>query len=535
MRPNKHSFAAPIPQRVLPIQRFYDEALRHHAEGHLREAELGYRKILSMAPNHADSLHLLGLVAHQTGHRSEAEALIRKAIALKSNCADYHSNLGNVLQVQGRLEEAAACYRKALAFQPTHSAARNNLGGALLALGRTEEAIGCYGKVLAAAPHHAGALHNLGTALYAAGRLDDSIACYEQALAIAPDHAKTHLDLAHALLKKGDFARGWREYEWRRQIPLPKEHQRNFTQPRWQGEPLKGRRILIYTEQGLGDCIQLLRYLPLLRATGARIVLEVPGALARLAGQIEGIDELAIFGRPLPEFDFQCPLMSLARIFAADLNTIPATTPYLSVPEPVRQQAAAFAWPPTGLRVGLAWAGNGTHHNNRFRSMPFSALAPLFAVEDAHFFSLQADQPARERLPEAPVTDLLPQIRDMADTAALIEQLDLVIAVDTSVAHLAGALGKPVWILLPDNADWRWMVEREDSPWYPTARLFRQNRLGDWPTLITRVAASLASLVRDHALKPYSETRVDVSRKQGIQVDATIREWRPYTTLDRTQ
>jgi Flp pilus assembly protein TadD len=489
----KHRLPRTAPQRILPLPMLYDEALRHHGAGELREAEQGYRKILSIAPDHADSLHLLGVIARQTGHAREAEALIRRSIALSGGSADSFSNLGNVLQMQNRFDEAELCYNKALALDPVHTQARNNLGGALLARGQTEAAIACFGEVLRLAPQHAGALHNLGTALYQANRLDEAVACYRQALALEPNFDKTHLDMALALLKLGDLEAGLREYEWRWRCHLPSECRRNFTAPRWQGEPLAGRRILLYGEQGLGDCLQFLRYLPQVRAAGGRIVLELPPTLLRLAAELDGIETLVPRGQPLSEFDCHCPLMSLPLVFGTTLATIPAPERYLCVPDKARQKAAALDWPPAGLRVGLAWNGSATHCNNRFRSIAAEALAPLLAVEGVHFYSLQVDGSAHQ---QPALRDLAPQIIDMADTAALIEQLDLVIAVDTAVAHLAAALGKPVWLLLPANADWRWLAAGERSPWYPSLRLYRQSQLGDWQPPIARVAAALAAEVR---------------------------------------
>jgi hypothetical protein len=233
----------------------------------------------------------------------------------------------------------------------------------------------------------------------------------------------------------------------------------------------------------------------MVRAAGGKIILEVPKSLTRLAAQLPEIEELVAYGSPLPSFDWQCPLMSLALAFGTDLQSIPATVPYLAVPEEARQSTQSCPWPTAGKRIGLVWAGNSEHNNDRHRSIPLSLFQPLFDIKGLNFFSMQIGAPARQLAETgAPVTDLAPHIADMADTAARIAQMDLILTVDTSVAHLAGALGKPVWILLPGNADWRWMTEREDSPWYPTARLFRQSKLGDWSQVIDRVATSLASL-----------------------------------------
>jgi hypothetical protein len=335
---------------------------------------------------------------------------------------------------------------------------------------------------------------NLGNALYDEGKVSEAISCYEQAIALRPGHVLSKMNLAMAQLKSGDLLSGWKNYEWRWNQKLAKGQKREFVQPLWQGEPIQGQRILLYGEQGLGDCIQFLRYVPKVQAAGGKIVLEVPSRLQRLAAQLPGIEESIAFGDSLPSFDWQCPLVSLPLVFATDLPSIPAAVPYLGVPADARQKAQSLPWPTEGLRVGLAWAGNPKNQNDKFRSMPFACFRTLFSTQGLRFFSLQLGE-ALEQLTqsEAPVTDLAPFTADMADTAAFIANLDLVITVDTSIAHLAGALAKPVWILLPSNADWRWMAERGDSPWYPTARLFRQSEPGDWSRVMKRVASCLAA------------------------------------------
>jgi hypothetical protein len=335
----------------------------------------------------------------------------------------------------------------------------------------------------------------LGRALQDLGRLEEAVAWYDRALALEPDYADAHVAKAINLLLRGDYASGWRSYEWRWRMEGFSSLKRNFPQPQWRGEPLNGRRILLHGEQGVGDCLQFLRYVPRVQAAGGVVILEIQPRLKRICALLPGVAELIALGEPVPEVDLHCPLMSLPLACGTDLQSIPGEVPYLSVPREAQEKARSLAWPTDRLRVGLAWAGSEKHLKDRFRSLPFAMLAPLLALEDVHFFSLQLGTAAKELLAEdARITDLAPETVDMADTAAQIAQLDLVISVDTSVAHITGALGKPVWVLLAHCADWRWLTDREDSPWYPTARLFRQRVAGDWGEVIGRVGTEVALL-----------------------------------------
>jgi len=273
-------------------------------------------------------------------------------------------------------------------------------------------------------------------------------------------------------------------------------------EPQWHGEPLNGARILLHAEQGLGDSLQFLRYVPMVQAAGGRVILDIPPRLRRLTEQLPGIEELVMSGDPLPECEWQCPLMSLPLAFGTTVESIPAQAPYLSIPESALWTAGSLAWPDRGLRVGIAWAGSPSHPNNRFRSLALAALEPLFQVRGADFFSLQMG-PATAELGSVrgELTDLAPLTADMADTAAQMAHMDLIISVDTSVAHLAGALAKPTWVLLPYAPDWRWMLGREDSPWYPTVRLFRQPRMYDWNAVVERVCTELDKLTSPRKIR----------------------------------
>jgi len=426
---------------------------------------------------------------HRAGRLTEAVACYRLAVGLMPDWAELANNLGVALEAQGRLEQAASEYSRALRLKPEYAEAHFNLGNALRGLGRLSEAVASYERALELKPDHVETHCNLGSALQDLGRLDRAMACYERALALKPDAGNPQFNRALLQLLRGDFAAGWRNFEgrWRtRKAP------RGFPQPLWRGEPLRGARILLHAEQGLGDTLQFLRYVPLVQQAGGTVVLDVSARLRRLAGQLPGLSAVVASGEPLPPFDWQCPLMSLPLALGAD-GAIPAETPYLLVPEQALKAAETLSWPSGKPRVGLAWAGNPTHAKDRFRSMALGLLAPLFGVEGVRFFSLQMGPAAAERAAYADrLTDLAPATSDMADTAAQMTHLDLVITVDTAVAHLAGALGRPAWVLLSCAADWRWQLRRCDSPWYPTVRLFRQPGLGEWEPVVEAVRRALS-------------------------------------------
>ena len=425
----------------------------------------------------------------------EAIADYRRALALRPECAELVNNLGVVLEAAGRLEEAEGAYGRALALKPEYAAARYNLGNVDWKRGNLQAAAESYRQVLADNPLHVEAHCNLGSILHDQGNFDEALRCYERALEIEPGSAYADWNRSLLQLLQGDFASGWRNFEARRRT---KSSPRHFPQPLWRGEPLHGARILLHAEQGLGDTIQFLRYVPMVQAAGWAVILCLPARLRRIARLLPGIEALVATGEPLPPFDWQIPLMSLPLAFGTTLQTIPARVPYLNLHEDAACRAARLAWPETGLRVGIAWAGSPSHAKDRFRSMPFSYLTPLLRLEGVHFFSLQMG-PAARQLAEAsgPVVDLAPFTSDLADTAAQLAHLDLVITVDTSIAHLAGALAVPVWVLLGYAADWRWLLNRDDSPWYPTMRLFRQPSLGNWHAAVEAVREALVERVAD--------------------------------------
>jgi tetratricopeptide (TPR) repeat protein len=636
MSQNPYTSAKRTQGRSATVPAMLAVALEHHRAGRFAEAEQAYLQVLACQPRHAESLHLLGLLAAQSGRHTQAAELIRTAISIDPNAAIYHSHLGNVLLTLRKLDEAAAEYRCALALRPTHAEDHYDLGVTLRAQGRLLESVASYeralslkpqypsahygmgnalkdlgdferaiehyrealalspdnaeiannlgnalqlaGKLDLAATHYMRALqlkpnyaaahsnlgdllrfqgrlaesiascqravelnpkdphfcNNLGAALEADGHMDEAVVQYRRALTLEPDMAGAHSNIGNILhhrgeleealahfdraleldpqctkalfnkslnqLLRGDLSAGFANYESRFQVSVPgREALRKFAQPRWRGESLNGERILLHAEQGLGDTLQMLRYIPMVQARGGRVILEVPVSLRRLV-ELQRWDMEFIAEGDSPSFQWECPLMSLPLALRTNLDSIPAQVPYLIVPEEARLAAASLPWPTDGLRVGLVWAGNPKHAKDRFRSIPIDQLQPLFRLPKIHFFSLQVGTAAQGiSASEGAMTDLGRLVEDMADTAALIERLDLVITVDTAVAHLAGALAKSVWIMLPYTPDWRWLLHRNDSPWYPSMRLFRQPVLDDWQSAVAEMEGALANFSHECA------------------------------------
>jgi|YNPBryBLVA2012_1023415.scaffolds.fasta_scaffold00286_14 Flp pilus assembly protein TadD len=478
---------------MLNTVEFLQLALEHQQSGRWAEAERIYSEVLARRPDHPDALHLLGVLAAQTGRPERAAALIARAIALNPAAPFYHNNLGNVLQELGRFAESVLCYREALRLEPAYVEALVNLGNALNKLDRFEEALGCYLEAQRLRPAYAGVYVNLAHALIDEGLLEEASGCVEEALRLEPGNAQAHCARALIRLLEGDFERGLPEYEWRWQ--LENAPRRCLEKPRWDGSRLEGRTILLEAEQGLGDTIQFLRFAEPVKQAGGRVVLECPPPLLELARTAPGVDEVVPAGDPLPPFDVHAPLLSLPLILGLTRGPIPNRTPYLCAPAPPPE---APPLPGEGtLRVGLAWAGNPRHKNDRRRSPGLEQFAPLAGLPGVTFVSLQKGPRAEQALQPPPGLNLalLPGCwADLPWLAAAIERLDLVITPDTLHAHLAGALGKPVWVLLSFAPDWRWMRGRCDSPWYPTMRLFRQPKRGDWASALEQVRQELGRL-----------------------------------------
>jgi tetratricopeptide (TPR) repeat protein len=467
----------------------------------LTEADACYRTALAFKPNYAEAWDNLGTVLKAQGKQDEAIASYHRAIEFSPNYPEAHNNLGTALLEQGQPEEAIGCYRKALSIKPDYPEAHFNLGTAIWELGQPGAAVACYQNAIALRPTDTDALLNLGTALKELGQLDEAAACYRNVLTLEPQHPEAHCNLGIVLLAQGELAEGWEEHEWRWQTPQLMPARRDFAQPQWRGELAAGCTLLIHAEQGFGDTIQFCRYAKLAAARGLRLILEVQPPLVRLLRSLQGVDRVIARGESLPAFDLHCPMLSLPLALGLTLANIPDFQAYLHA-----DPGAVGVWQTRlpemsgpGPRVGLAWAGNPRNHSrnlaavDRRRSLAPGRLAPLFEVPRLRFFSLQKGGPPA---PVAfPLTDVMDEMKDFADTAALIANLDLVISVDTAVAHLAAALGRPVWLLDRFDPCWRWFTGRRDSPWYPSLRLYRQPRPGDWDPVLAEVASDLAGLV----------------------------------------
>jgi len=497
--------AAACYRRALELRPHY--ALAHNnlgnvlkEQGKLPEAIAGYRRALQIQPDFAGAYHNLALVLQQQGKLDEAAAHCRRALELKPDYADAHVNLGSICNDQGNLEEAAACWRRALELKPDYPEAYNNLGVALKEQGRPEEAAACCRRALELRPDYADALINLGAALKAQGKLEEAVGCYRRALELKPDSAEAHFSVALGQLLSGDFARGWPEYRWRWQTkPFAP---RSFSQPLWDGSSLKGKTILLHAEQGLGDTIQFIRYAALVKRRGATVAVECQNALLPLLAGCAGIDRLIGHGADLPAFDVHAPLLSLPEIFQTSLENVPADIPYLFAPAALvaqwRQRLSKLA----GFKLGICWQGSPSYRGDRYRSIPLAQFAPLARVPGVCSISLQkgvGSEQLRELGDRIPVVDFDRELDEAAgpfmDTAAILMNLDLVVSCDSAVAHLAGALGVAVWVALPLAPDWRWLLHRSDSPWYPTVRLFRQQQLGDWPGVFGEIQQALCERV----------------------------------------
>jgi tetratricopeptide (TPR) repeat protein len=449
-------------------------------------------------PADADRLVRLGLARWQHDDPAGAAAAFAEAAAVAPGHAGAHNNLGNALRALGREEEAVACYRRTVALRPDLAGAHTNLGLTLLALHRPREAAGAFRAALRCQPNDADTCNNLGGALLALDRPGAAIGWFRRALARDPTLAEARFGESLALLALGRFRAGWAAYESRWQDPrfLPETRHRGL--PQWRGPPsraLAGRTLLLHAEQGFGDTLQFVRYVPLLRRLGARVVLEVETPLLRL---FDGIaDALIPAGADVPHCDFCCPLLSLPYAFRTTRRDIPAAVPYLAAPPALRRRWRARLGARDGrLRVGLVLSGSATHPDDALRSLPAAAIRPLLALPGLDLHLVQPALRAEEAVVlrgAAKVRRHAGRLTDFAETAALLSALDLLVSVDTAAAHLGGALGMPVWLLLPAVADFRWLRGRGDSPWYPTMRLFRQDTPGDWAPVIDRVAAALAA------------------------------------------
>lgn len=578
-------------------------ARQSHQEGNVGLALTGYRRILTMVPDQASAIHLLGVIELQQDHLMRAAALFTRAVRLDPNlseawnnlgvvlkrmgrtqetvfilkmclsqnpqagdalvnlattlsalgkpaeaqrCADravllqprnagYHNERALVLMAANRLPEAAdacrramilaptfaeaayhlglilaptepslseACYRQAAALRPWLVEAWINLGATLVKRGALSEGSASYKQALVWAPSRADAWNNLGHSIRQTGDVAGAVPCYDRAARLNPTYAEARYNRALARLLTGNFGEAWEDHEWRWKVPGFPSPQRNFKQPQWTGGPINGKRLLLHSEQGYGDAIQFVRYVPLAAELGGHVILEVQPELYGLMQGVKGPEAVFRRGDPLPPFDLHCPLLSLPLAFRTGRKSIPRAIPYLTPDQALVERWRTELGSTEKQRVGLVWAGNPRHSNDHNRSLSLALFAPFLERPGVDFISLQVGPRAADVVAYGAtekVRDVSAQLGDFAQTAALIETLDLVITADTSVAHVAGALGKPVWVLLPFAPDWRWMLNTDQSPWYPSMKLYRQPAPGKWDPVIARVTAALSAWVDDGA------------------------------------
>ncbi|GAX60015.1 hypothetical protein SCALIN_C05_0100 [Candidatus Scalindua japonica] len=497
-------------------------------QGQLKKAVESYTQAILYKQNYVDAYYNLGNVLRSLHSPDKAVDSYKKAIMLKPDYAMAHCNLGSVLQELGKIDEAIVCYKiattfrsdyvmaycnlgaayqelrkidkaitvykKALSLNPDFVLANCNLGSALQEAGLLDEAKTCYKKTIALNPEYAMAYSNLGSIYQEFGNIDKAVENYDQAISLNPDEPTAHKNKSIALLLNENFIEGWPEYEWR--LKTKTNSLRDFLKPRWDGSSLSGNTILVHAEQGFGDTIQFVRYLPMVKAQGGHVIFECHDSLLRLLKNCDGIDriiERSSHTVPDIHFDFHIPLLSLPGLFKTTIDSIPSDVPYVSVDAGLSEKWRYRLSNDSKYKIGIVWAGNPLFKNYNTRSSSLSDFAALAEIRELSLYSLQKGSSTLEKdnIPELSIKDLSKELNDFADTAAVMSNLDLVISTDTAVVHLAGAIGKPVWTLLHSAPDWRWWLKRTDSPWYPSMRLFRQKQLNDWTGVFEQVKEAL--------------------------------------------
>jgi len=504
-------------------------------KGRLDEALRLMKQSLKLEPHRREFHNNLSTVLGQMNRTAEALESAEQAIRIKGESAEAWNNKGFALGRLGRMDEAIEAYRRSIELRPKYLPAITNLGAAFSRVGRHDQAVDLLSHVVRRMPRNAQAHTKLATAFRLAGSMYEAVDAYRAAteltprdpnllndlggalqetgnpagaeaalrrcLSIKPDHPDGHWNLGLALLTQGRWREGWPQYEWRRKLRFDQGEQGRFTQPTWDGTPVNGKTILVTSEQGLGDTIQFIRYAPLLKQRGAKVVMECQAQLRPLLQSVQDVDGYVARGETLPKFDLHVRLMTLPYLLGSTPANIPCSVPYLRVDERLTARFAKLLQKVKGFRVGIVWQGNRAHHADRFRSMPLPLLAPLSRIEGVRLISLQkgpgidqipGNRAALKLIEWANPQDISP--RAWIDTAAMLRALDLVIGVDTAVCHVAGALAVPVWTMLSVGSDWRWMLDRQDTPWYPTMRLFRQKKLGRWEDVVETVTTALREL-----------------------------------------
>ena len=487
----KPNFAEAYHNTAIALQSMekYDEAIEQ------------CKKAVELSNNFAQAYHTMGFSLEKQQRFAEAVESYKQAVRIDPQYTEAYNHLGAVLNDRDRFEEAIENLTMALQLDPGYAEAHNNLGIAFNALGRFDEAADSYQKAVQSEPSFAEAYYNRANSLRSQGKCTQAVDCYDKAIGINPDYAHAHWNKAHTLLLDGKLSQGWKQYQWRKNPQLDIEtYQHEYYKPCWDGSSFTGKRLLVHYEQGFGDNIQFVRYLPMVKELGGTVIYEVRKPLLKLFQQsVQGVDQWieASDDKPNVEFDYHISLLDLPGLFDTTLQTIPRRSPYLFADS--KEQAH---WHKKisgdGFKVGIVWAGKATHGNNRNRSCKLDFFMPLFEINGVKIYSLQKDRTSSQAMGLESVlnmTDLASQFDDFSDTAAAIANLDLVISVDTAVLHLAGAMGKRTWALIPFEPEWRWMLNRDDSPWYPTIKIFRQKQLGDWHTVFECITKELKALI----------------------------------------
>ncbi len=501
--PKFPSFPATAPEVGRP-DILLERASKAQREGRPDEAIPLFRRALAIDPTNIIALNSLAIACGEAGDLQNAIEQFDNSLRIDPDQPATWQNRGIALSRAGRINDAIACFDRIIALRPDYGPGYVLRADALYFMGRFEDALAAYDKVLPLMPNDAPVAANRGAALQGCGRFSEALQEYDRAISLNPDYAMARANKGILLMLLGDFPNGFRLFEWRWRV-FPPSFKRPMTQPPWLGETdIAGKTLFIYGEQGYGDMLQCCRYAGVAAKAGARVVFETERPLFALMETLDGVAELIPEGAPTPEYDVHCPIMSLPLAFGTTVATIPAQVPYLKAnPDASAKWREKLAGLP-GRRIGLVWAGGArigiaevTAADQR-RSLSLTALAPLASIQGCSFVSLQLG-PAAEQTAKPPAGMILHDhtgaLVTFADTAALIDNLDLVISVDTSTAHLAGALGKPIWLLNRFDTDWRWLLDRDDSPWYPTLRQFRQSRAGDWASVVHALAEALRVFV----------------------------------------
>ena len=459
------------------------EAFKYHQEGNLKEAKNIYEQILEHKPKHFDALQLLGILYGQINEKDKAIKLLELALQIKPDDAPTLNNYGVILTEVNRTNDSYEALDKATNIKPDYAEAYSNKGNTLKLLGKYDDAVKAYSKAIQLKPNYAEAYNNRGVIYKELNQTDLALKDLKKAISLKPDYPEANSTLGVTLLLTGDFSKGWEQYEWRWKDLSDPSVIRSFKQPLWDGKKsLKGKSILLYSEQGLGDTIQFSRYILLIKALGAKVILETHKELLNIVGSIDSNITIILMGQTLPHFDFQCPLLSLPLKFGTGLKNIPSPNRYIWADKRIVPKWKKKIGSQKKPLIGLAWEGNPLHKNDYNRSILLAELIPHLPKK-YEYIGLQKDirESNLKTLKRSSMIDnLIDNNVSMDDTAAIIENLDIVISVDTSVAHLSASMGKPTWILLPFVPDWRWLLNRNDSPWYKSVKLFRQEKRGNW-------------------------------------------------------